>query len=289
MIKKLAKILFILLFFSNSSSADMKELTLQEISERTSNFISNLIPGEGDTEISIDFRENASPDYSILAVREIMPMDEGKLFTQFSFFNNEQNGDERVTGNLGFGLRKLSDDKTWLFGLNNFYDQDISEGHSRTSFGIEARSAVLDFHLNRYLALGHGLDGEKVLDGWDAQFSSQVPYYHWANVFLNSYKWEGEDRTDIEGLKYGSEMILNPNLILEAAYDDKELKGLEDQWYAKLKFIYPGREGPTALDGKSSSMWKEEKNMSGQMLTKVKRQNKIMIEFRGSSTVSRTD
>ena len=81
----------------------------------------------------------------------------------------------------------------------------------------------------------------------------------------------------------------DPNLILEAAYDNKELKGLEDEWYAKLIFIYPGREGPTALDGKSSSMWKEEKDMSGQMLTKVKRQNKIMIEFRGSSTVSRTD
>ena len=70
-------------------------------------------------------------------------------------------------------------------------------------------------------------------------------------------------------------MTLNPNLILEAAYDNKELKGLEDEWYAKLIFIYPGRQGPTALDGKSSSMWKEEKDMSGQMLTKVKRQNKI--------------
>ena len=289
MIKKLYKILLISFFFSNSSSADIKDLTLQEISERTSAFVSNLIPGEGDTEFSIDFRENASPDYSILAVREIMPLDDGKLFTQFSLFNNEKNGDERITGNLGFGMRKLSSDKTWLIGLNNFYDQDIGEGHSRTSFGIEARSAVLDFHLNRYLALGHGLDCEKVLDGWDTQFSSQVPYYHWAKVFLNSYKWEGEDRTDIEGLKYGSEMILNPNFILEAAYDDKELKGLEDEWYAKLIFIYPGRDGPTALDGKSSSMWKEEKDMSGQMLTKVKTQNKIMIEFRGSSTVSRTD
>ena len=289
MFKKLSKIIFILFFFSNSSSADIKDLTLQEISERTSAFVSNLIPGEGDTEFSIDFRENASPDYSILAVREIMPMNDGKLFAQFSLFNNEKNGDERITGNLGFGMRKLSSDKTWLIGLNNFYDQDIGEGHSRTSFGIEARSAVLDFYLNRYLALGHGLDGEKVLDGWDAQFSSQVPYYHWAKVFLNSYKWEGEDRTDIEGLKYGSEMILNPNLILEAAYDNKDLKGLEDEWYAKLMFVYPGRTGPTALDGRSSSMWKEEKDMSGQMLTKVKRQNKIMIEFRGSSTVSRTD
>ena len=78
MIKKLYKILLISFFFSNSSSADIKDLTLQEISERTSAFVSNLIPGEGDTEFSIDFRENASPDYSILAVREIMPMDDGK-------------------------------------------------------------------------------------------------------------------------------------------------------------------------------------------------------------------
>ena len=28
-------------------------------------------------------------------------------------------------------------------------------------------------------------------------------------------------------------------------------------------------------------MWKEEKNMSDQLLTKVKRQNKIMVEFEG--------
>mgnify|MGYP000675136206 CR=1 FL=1 len=79
---------FITLFLSVNAYADMKDLTLQEISERTSAFVSNLIPGEGDTEISIDFRENASTDYSILAVREIMPMDDGKLFTQFSLFNN---------------------------------------------------------------------------------------------------------------------------------------------------------------------------------------------------------
>ena len=123
MFKKLFKIIFILFFFSNSSSADMKDLTLQKISERTSAFVSNLIPGEGDTEFSVDFRENASPDYSILAVREIMPLDDGKLFTQFSLFNNEKNGDERITGNLGLGIRKLSSDKTWLIGLNNFYDQ----------------------------------------------------------------------------------------------------------------------------------------------------------------------
>jgi len=36
-------------------------------------------------------------------------------------------------------------------------------------------------------------------------------------------------------------------------------------------------------------MWKEEKNMSDQLLTKVKRQNKIMVEFDGVATISRLD
>ena len=37
--------------------------------EGISQYISNLIPGEGDTEVSIDIRDNHKPDYSILAVR----------------------------------------------------------------------------------------------------------------------------------------------------------------------------------------------------------------------------
>jgi hypothetical protein len=36
-------------------------------------------------------------------------------------------------------------------------------------------------------------------------------------------------------------------------------------------------------------MWKEEKDMSQELLTKVKRNNKIMVEFKGSSTISRAD
>ena len=35
--------------------------------------------------------------------------------------------------------------------------------------------------------------------------------------------------------------------------------------------------------------FKDEKDMSGEILTKVKRNNKIMVEFKGSSTISRAD
>ena len=46
----------------------------------------------------------------------------------------------------------LSDDNTMITGYNVFWDYD-SYGNSRTSFGLEARNAVLDFAGNYYLNL----------------------------------------------------------------------------------------------------------------------------------------
>ena len=106
-----------------------------------------MIPGDGDTEVSIDLRENNKPDYSILAVREIEKTEKGNTFTQFSLFNTEKNNDERIVGNLGIGKRFLSDDKTLLTGFNSFIDYDDA-GNARSSFGIEARSAVIEFALS---------------------------------------------------------------------------------------------------------------------------------------------
>ena len=253
-----------------------------------SQYISNLIPGEGDTEVSIDIRDNHEPDYSILAVREIEKTETGNLFTQFSLFNTEKNNDERVVGNIGIGKRNLSDDKTLLTGFNAFFDYDDND-NARMSLGFEARSAVLELWYNQYFGVSDGTD-EKVLDGYDMRLASQVPHLHWANLFLNTYDWEGKDRDDIKGTKMGSEMLLTSNINFEIAYDDKDKKGLEDEWYTKIQFIHPPRSGPSLQDGLvNSNMWKEEKDMSQELLTKVKRNNKIMVEFKGSSTISRAD
>ena len=61
--KKILLILFSILYVSVANAED--------ISKKVSEYISNLIPGEGDTEVSIDLSETYEPDYSILAVREI--------------------------------------------------------------------------------------------------------------------------------------------------------------------------------------------------------------------------
>ena len=258
------------------------------VAKQVSDYINNIIPGEGDTEVSIDIRENFKPDYSILGVREIEKTANGNFFTQFSIFNTEKNNDERIVGNLGFGKRMLNDDKTMMTGFNAFLDYD-DIGNARSSLGVEARNAVLDFGYNYYIGIDDGTD-EKVLDGYDLRLASQIPYMHWADIFVNAYEFDGRDRDDIKGRKLGSELLLNPNLNLELAYDDKDKEGLEDEWYAKIILIHPPRTGPSLQDGFiSGTAWKEDKDMSGELLTKIQRNNKIVVEFKGSSTISRTD
>ena len=77
--------------------------------------------------------------------------------------------------------------------------------------------------------------------------------------------------------------------VVDNVFDDKDQKGLEDEYYAKIMFVYPPKEGPTAGDGISSSMWRESKDMSGELLTKLKRNNKIFVEFNGSASIVRAD
>ena len=63
------------LFISLFSLIMISNVYAGELSNKVSEYVSNLIPGEGDTEVSIDLRENNKPDYSILAVRELKKND----------------------------------------------------------------------------------------------------------------------------------------------------------------------------------------------------------------------
>tara|TARA_Y100000816_G_scaffold139205_1_gene98581 strand:- start:417 stop:1256 length:840 start_codon:yes stop_codon:yes gene_type:complete len=270
----------IILFFTSFANAD------ETLSDKLSGYVYNLIPGEGTTEVSIDIRENYKPDYSILLVRELARDENSNIFSQMSLFNTEKLNDERIVANLGIGKRILSDNNNLMTGYNIFFDAD-EDGNIRSSLGGEIRNAVLGFRTNYYKAI-QDADAEIVLDGYDFDFSSQIPYLYWADAFVSSYKWDGVNRDDIKGNKIGTDLQISPSVAVEAAYDDKDKKGMEDEYYFNLTFIYPPREGPSMfVDGISSSPWKENKNMESELLSKVKRQNKIVVEFNVTTTISR--
>ncbi len=74
-------------------------ITSKVFAENVSELFSNLIPGEGITEASIQINEDDNPDLEILAVRDISSEDFTNLFSQISLHTQEINGSNRLISN----------------------------------------------------------------------------------------------------------------------------------------------------------------------------------------------
>ncbi len=288
-------ILLLLAVYSTASYADSLESVINKVYEKGENklegFIAEkLFDGPGDTEISISTKKEGKPEYSIMIVRPINIHDDRLSFYQLQISNNNVQGDARQTLNLGYGHRFLSNDKTKLVGLNTFLDRDI-HNNSRMSFGAELKTSVFEANGNFYKALSEshgagndvGSNQERVLDGYDVNLVGQIPQMPWANVVFTTYRWESVKNTkDSEGEIFKTELDLTPTVSLEAGFDDNNISKSEE--FLKLTYNYPPKDRPTALDGISDAAYELE-DVSGEMLTKVRRVNTITVEVEASGVV----
>lgn len=266
-------------------------LALNANAESLSEKISNLIPGEGLTEASVQINEDDNPDIEILAVRDLSSDEYSNTFTQFSLHTQETNGHDRFIGNLGFGYRMLSDDKSNLFGANVFFDNDFEAEHRRGSIGLEVKGAYLDLTVNSYYALTDSKNykgtAEEVLSGQTINLASQIPYAPWANLNLQSYSWENvKASSDTEGYTVSIESYLTPSLALEVKNDYSDNDAVDDEFTYKLTYNYPPRgDGKSMQDGLSKLAF-EKQNMEAKLKDKVKRDNNIVIEIQGSVIIT---
>ena len=283
--KKILIILISYLMISTSHADD--------VSKQVSEYISNIIPGEGLTETSIKLNDKDEDQikFSILGLRNVLEEDNSNLFTQFSLRTKEVNSDGRIHGNLGIGYRKLSDDNSMMYGANTFIDADIFEGHRRLGYGLEAKASLLDLSLNRYQKITNmkTIDGtaEQILSGWDYYLTTQVPYTPWAKFSFKGYKWEGEKTSkDSKGNKYISELNINPSLQLNLSMDDSSLPGVDDVLEAELLFVYPPRENIRTMNEGLSNVAFEKEDMQAKLNEKVRRNYDLAVEIQGSVIIT---
>ena len=139
-------VLILTFFISSAVNADVTSQALNKVSEK----LSNLISGEGITEVSLDYNDGDEDqlNFSILGVRDIEATDNSNFFTQFSLMNQEINSSGRIIGNLGLGYRILSRDKSLMVGYNTFYDRDLTDDQDRLGLGIEVKGSILDLTAN---------------------------------------------------------------------------------------------------------------------------------------------
>ena len=284
----------IAIFLGVNAHADIKGASLNKISEKVSSTVSNLIPGEGLTEVDVRLRDdnsgNGNYEFKILGVRDILPSDNSNLFTQFSLHTQEINSDKRIIGNLGLGYRFLNSDQSMMFGANTFYDQDLEENHKRVGLGFEAKAAMLDFNYNLYQKATNQLvisgTNEQVLSGQEYNITSQIPYMPWSTFNFQGYRMENEKATqDVKGNIYSLEMALNPSLQFDILKEVSSVDGQEDEWEYMLTFTHPPRENKSTLaDGLTSDEAFVKTDMQASLKDKVRRNNNLAVEIQGAIT-----
>jgi len=283
-------VLILTFFISSAVNADVTSQALNKVSEK----LSNLISGEGITEVSLDYNDGDEDqlNFSILGVRDIQATDNSNFFTQFSLMNQEINSSGRIIGNLGLGYRILSRDKSLMVGYNTFYDRDLTDGQDRLGLGIEVKGSILDLTANSYTKISNSevVNGsrEQVLSGWDFNLTSQVPRAPWARINYNGYKWEAEKGSlDQKGNIYSLELDVTSSVEVVASLDKSLLNGVDDETSLSINYIYPPKEKSMVMsDGLSSDMF-EKSNMEQKLKEKVRRRNKMVMEIQGSVIVTK--
>jgi len=290
--------LLLTLLTFNTSNAESLKSTASTILDKTYSLVQSTInstlnifadgyDGDGNTEISI--ADNGGTSFSVTTVQPIsQTVDNSEtLFFQGSLHSFKNHNQTRPTINLGAGKRWLSPDKTTITGANFFYDHEFKSNHSRASIGGEYKNSAFETNANSYWGLsskrGVTINGnsiqEEVLDGWDVNAKGQVPYYPWAKVTSNYYKWDKSSGSDIKGGKVGIELQLNSAMTLKAGIqDDNEMSSSS---FFELNYQLGADNSPTSF-ARDSVAFRDGLDMTEHLLDKVERQNKI-ITTRGTT------
>ena len=281
------KILILIIFISTTSSsfADEAKKIIDQASNKISSFITNTLGGGGLTEFSIDIPED-DVEIQYLNFKELGKENFSNTFSQLSLNTQEINDDTRYIINYGYGKRYLDDDKSLMTGINAFIDYDL-EGHARTSFGVEAKGSNLDFTANYYVALTstETINGtkEKVLDGYELNLASQLPFMPWAKVNYQNYDFKKDKAAeDTAGNVVSIEMSLSPSLQFEASRNFISASGYEDEDTYRIVYYNPPRNKSSMQDGLFSSNIFEKENIENKMIDKVRRRNNLTVEIQGA-------
>ena len=184
--------------FTTFAYGDTANDILNRLTDKISSIVENTLGG--DTEFSLEFPEDDDVELEILKFNELDSSENQNSFSQFSLHTQEVNDDTRFILNLGYGQRYISSDKSMITGINAFVDYD-TEGHTRTSLGVEAKAPILELTGNYYLGLSgvETIDGtkEKVLDGYEINLSSQLPYMPWTRINVQNYDFEKDKHLKI--------------------------------------------------------------------------------------------
>jgi hypothetical protein len=243
------------------------------------------------TEVHVTGIENGKPRFEFSNVTGINSYGDRTSQTFLQSSANNTNG--RTTLNLGIGQRYLSDDENLITGINAFIDYNVDYGHQRSGVGMEVKSPAFDLTANSYFGLtdwktGKDSNQEKALDGYDVELAGQVPFIPSAKIYLQKFKWDMNDATDIEGNTYGLGLshVFGSGIGLEIGRKDFDGSKTDQDF---IKVGYSVRFGAEIIRTDTpfvSGRMFETGSVKNRMLEKIRRNNAIVVQTKFSSGVS---
>lgn len=268
----------------SSTVSFLKNEVLQKTYRSFETSFSNMFDSaDANNELTIEGADSSKPSFTLSTVRAL---GDGLSDGQFNFFQGSFMAKKnRDTVNLGIGRRFLSDDESWMYGVNAFYDYEIKYGHQRASIGGEMKNAAFEVTANKYVAISgwqKGLNGtqEHALGGYEIEIGGQVPYIPTARIFAKSWQWDGKKGADTKGKTYSLQLAapVMPNMMLEAGR--KDLDNAKDIDFVNVTYKFKLGEidkvindAPFVSDEAFAST-----SMKAHLLDKVRRKNQIVVE-----------
>ena len=182
------------------------------------------------SDFSFQLNENNKPLYCFETIQPFGEVDKnGALwFWQGRYANASDSGG---TANVGFGWRKLSEDKKSLVGFNTFYDHGFQYNLARVGLGAEYFNKQAEYRFNWYHPVsGDRLTGTSYLDsgilysyiraveGFDFELGTALHGAPWWKLYAGGYYWDNKYNADEKGVSLRSSMQLTPRVSLEVSY-----------------------------------------------------------------------
>ncbi|MBX9495266.1 inverse autotransporter beta domain-containing protein [Yersinia enterocolitica] len=213
------------------------------------------------------------------------------VFTQFG----GRNLDDRTTLNLGVGVRRFSD--RWMYGVNTFYDTDITGGNRRAGIGGELWADYLRFSANGYLRLNNWHQSqdfddydERPANGFDMTASGWLPSYPQLGGKLKYEQYFGDEvalKDKDTRSKAPKAMTVGVNYTpfpLVTLGADWRRGGGTDELQLQAQLTYSL--GVPWSEQVSSAAVANLRTLSGNRMALVERNNNIVLEYRKQELIS---
>ncbi|WP_413542205.1 YrIlm family inverse autotransporter adhesin [Candidatus Symbiopectobacterium sp. NZEC127] len=280
---------------SKNSAKSAEQMARSAANSEINNSAQQWLSQYGTARVQLNVNDDFKLDGS--AVDVLVPLKDNNknmLFTQLG----ARNKDSRNTLNAGIGYRTFQDN--WMYGVNTFFDNDITGKNRRVGVGAEAWADYLKLSVNSYYGLTDWHQSRDFIDyyerpanGYDVRAEAYLPAYPQLGGKLMYEHYRGNDvalfgKNNRQKDPYALTTGLNytPIPLFTVGAEHRAGKGGQSDSSLNLQFNY--RLGSSWQSHIDPSAVASSRTLAGSRYDLVERNNNIVLEYQKQDVIRLT-